>query len=73
MPDTKLIADKADVIISGYAITKFNDNIQVFNLNTASGAAVFKQDGTLIETNMPEIELVIAKEYMLKGLKYMED
>ena len=31
------------------------------------------QDGTLIETNMDDIEVSIAREYMLSALKYMEE
>jgi hypothetical protein len=73
MPDLEKIADDADVIISGYAITKCPEGLQVFNLNNAMGAAVFQKDGTLVETNMDDIELTIAKEYMLSGLKYMEE
>jgi ABC-type uncharacterized transport system permease subunit len=71
MPDLKKIADDADVIISGYAITKCAEGLQVFNLNNAVGAAVFQKDGTLVETNMDDIELEIARDYMLSGLKYM--
>jgi hypothetical protein len=73
MPDLKKIADNADVIISGYAITKCMEGFQVFNLNNAVGAAVFQKDGTLVETNMDDIDLAIAKDYMLSGLKYMEE
>lgn len=73
MPNIEMIADKADVIIAGYAITKCDEGVRVFNLNNAVGAAVFQKDGTLIETNMDDIELSIAKEYLLSGLKYMED
>jgi hypothetical protein len=45
MPDLKKIADNADVIISGFAITKCEEGFQVFNLNNAVGAAVFQKDG----------------------------
>jgi hypothetical protein len=44
MPDLKKIADNADVIISGYAITKSAEGLRVFNLNNAVGAAVFQKD-----------------------------
>ena len=30
-------------------------------------------DGTLVETNMDDIEAGIARDYMLSALKYMED
>ena len=72
MIDIKRIADEADVIISGYAFKKVPDEIKVFNLNNSKSAAVFHPDGTLIETNMDEIELEIDKKYMLSSLKYME-
>lgn len=73
MPNVEMIADEADVIIAGYAMTKCDEGIRVFNLNNAFGAAVFQGDGTLIETNMDDIELTIAREYLLSSLKYMED
>ena len=73
MPDVEMIADKAEVIISGYAIMKCEEGVRVFNLNNVVGAAIFQKDGTLVETNMDDIELAIAKEYLLSGLKYMED
>jgi hypothetical protein len=41
MPDIKTIADKADVIINGYAFTRNEDRIQVLNLNSPDKAAVF--------------------------------
>ena len=72
MPNVEMIAEEAEVIISGYAISRCDDGIRVFNLNNGVGAAVFKNDGTLVETNMDDIELVIAKEYLISGLKYME-
>ena len=72
MINIKQIADEADVIISGYAFTKIDDEIKVFNLNNGKSAAVLQTDGTLIETNMDDIELEIATKYMLSSLKYME-
>jgi len=32
MPDIKTVADKADVIINGYAFTRESDRIHVLNL-----------------------------------------
>ena len=45
MPDIKTIADKADVIINGYAFTRNEDLIQVLNLNSPDKAVVFSADG----------------------------
>ena len=42
----------------------------IFYLNNGCGAAVFKPDGTLIETNMDDIEIVASKKYLQSCLKY---
>ncbi len=66
-------ADEAEVIIRGYAIQRCEHGIRVLNLNNSEGAAVFKKDGTLIESNMDDIEIEISRGYMLQALKYMEE
>jgi len=73
MPDIKTVADKADVIINGYAFTRNEDRIQVLNLNSPDKAAVFNADGQVLETTMDDIELSIASRYLQQNLKYMED
>ena len=67
------IADEADVIIDGFAFSRGVHGIRVFNLNNGKGAAEFMEDGTMIETNMDDIELVIAKEHLAGAMKYMGD
>jgi hypothetical protein len=61
MPDIKTIADKADVIINGYAFTRVDSHIQVLNLNCPDKAVVFSTEGEVLETTMDDIELSIAK------------
>ena len=73
MPDIKRIADKADVIVNGYAFTREEDNIHVLNLNCPKKAVVFNSDSEVLETTMDDIELSIAKRYLQQNLKYMED
>lgn len=73
MPDIKNVADRADVIINGYAFTRNEDRIQVLNLNSPDKAAVFSADGQVLETTMDDIELSIASRYLQQNLKYMED
>ena len=73
MPDIKSVADKADVIINGYAFTSDGDRIQVLNLNNPDKAVVFSSDGEVLETTMDDIELSIASHYLKQNLKYMED
>ncbi len=73
MIDIKAAAEEADVIIRGYAVSTCAQGYRILNLNNGKGAAILKGDGTLIETNMDDIELSIARRYMLDALKYMED
>ena len=65
------IANSAEVIINGYAVSACDEGLRVDNLNTGKGSAVFKADGTLIETNMDDIELEIARNYVQNAQKYM--
>lgn len=71
MLNVEEIAEAADVIISGYAVKKEDDGFHVFNLNNKEGVAVFKEDGTLIETNMDDIELTAAQKYLKESLGYI--
>lgn len=73
MPDIKTIADKADMIVNGYAFTLEDDRIHVLNLNCPDKAVVFNLDGEVLETTMDDIELSIASRYLQQNLKYMED
>ena len=73
MPDIKSIADKADIIINGYAFTRKEDRIHVLNLNSPDKAVVFSADGEVLETTMDDIELSIASRYLQQKQKYMED
>ena len=73
MPDIKIIADKADIIVNGYAFTHEDDGIHVLNLNSPDKAVVFTEDGKVLETTMDDIELSIASRYLLQNMKYMED
>ena len=72
MVDVKQIADEAEVIIDGYAFSKYENGFRVLNLNAPSKAAVFAADGTVLETTMNDIELHIASKYLHSSLKYME-
>ena len=73
MLDVKSIAEEADVIISGFAFLFEGEKVKVVDLNNGHGVAVFKKDGTLIETNMDSVEQDIAKGYLSNALEYMDD
>ena len=72
MIDVESIASNADVIICGFAFLSENDFIKVVNLNNGHGVAVFKLDGTLVETNMDPVEQSVARGYLSNALEYME-
>ena len=63
MPDIKIIADKADIIVNGYAFTREDDGVHVLNLNSPDKAVVFNSDGEVLETTMDDIELSIVNRY----------
>ena len=68
----KEIADKADMIIKGYAFTRDGDFVRVLNLNGGQTSMVMSPDGTMIETNMDEIEQALVQSIWSKDSKYME-
>lgn len=65
------IADKADMIINGYAFTKDGDYIRVLNLNCVNHAAVILND-KIVETNMDDIENQIVVDYYNQNKQFME-
>ncbi len=67
------IADQAEVIIAGFAVLRSKYGFSVFDLNDGEGVAVFQEYGTLIETNMDDIELSIAKKRFSQSLKYINE
>jgi len=68
------IADEADVVLNGFAVEKIENNYyRVFNLNKGDTASVYMEDGTLIETNMDDIEEAIAKDKFIEALNYIKE
>ena len=72
MIDLKKISDEADMIVCGFAYKKTDNGIKIFALNNGEGAAVVSNDGTLIETNMDDIEFSIAQKHLARNAKFME-
>ena len=71
--DIKEIADKADMIVKGYAFTRAGEIIRVLNLSLPQKALVLNRDGDMLETNMDDIELEIVRDIYLRNRKYLED
>ncbi len=70
--DIKKIADKADMIINGYAFTKDDDWVRVLNLNCINHAAVILKD-KIVETNMDDVEKEIVMDYYQRNKQFMEE
>ena len=71
-PDIKDIADKADMIINGYAFTKDKEWVRVLNLNCINHAAVILND-KIVETNMDDVENEIVMDYYKRNKQFMEE
>ncbi len=73
MIDVMQVADKADMIINGYAFTKEDDVIRVLNLNNPEKAVMIDKLGDVLETSMDDIEIQIVKTYWDKNKSLMEE
>lgn len=73
MEKLKEIADRADMIVSGYAFTKEGTQIRVLNLNNPEKALVMSEDGKVLETTMDDIEIRIVLDYWDNNREFMED
>lgn len=73
MTDIKQVADAADMIVNGYAFTHCAEGFRVLNLNRPDKAAVFSAAGEVLETSMDDIEVHIAKDYLDKNRKFLEE
>ena len=63
MDKIKEIADKADMIVNGYAFTRENNQIRILNLNNLDKALVISEDGKVLETTMDDIDIRIFELY----------
>ncbi len=73
MDKIREIADKADMIVNGYAFTREKDQIRILNLNNPDKALVISEDGKVLETTMDDIEIRIVLDYWDSDREFMED
>ncbi len=73
MPEAmaKEIADKADLIVNGYAFTKTEGGIRVLNLRNGK-ATLFVGGNEVCETTMDDMDLSLALRYLVENKKFME-
>lgn len=73
MVDIRQVADAADMIINGYAFSRCTEGYRVLNLNRPNKATVFSSAMEVLETSMDDIEIQIAKGYLEKNRKLLEE
>ena len=71
MIDMKKIAEKANMIINGYAFTIIQVGIQVVNLERGTACVLDKKD-QVIESSMDDIELDIVNGYYQRNKRFLE-
>ena len=64
------IAENADLVLNGYAVTRDGGNFRVVNLKTGK-AAYIVASGELSETNMDEVESAITVRIVSENRKYI--
>jgi len=72
MPEEKAmkIAEAADLVLNGYAVTRDGENFKVINLHSGK-AAYIMSSGALSETNMDEVEAEIARRIVNENRRYI--
>lgn len=73
MDRIKEIADRADMIVDGYAFTREEHQIRILNLNNPKKALVISEDGKVLATTMDDIEIHIVLDYWNKDREFMEN
>ncbi|MBR3820706.1 MAG: hypothetical protein IKJ37_03695 [Kiritimatiellae bacterium] len=67
-----VIAENADIVLNGYAVTRDSENFRVVNLRTGK-AAYIMASGELSETNMDDVESAIAVRIISENRKYIAE
>ena len=71
MDKIREIADRADMIVNGYAFTRENGQIRVLNLDNLDKALVMSEDGRVLQTTMDDIEIRIVLYYWDNDRKFI--
>jgi len=67
------VADRADMIVNGYAFTKDDENVRVLNLNNHEKSVYLDKSGNVLQTSMDDIEIGIVKKYYENNMAFMEE
>lgn len=68
------IAEKADMIVCGYAFSHKEDgNVSIVSLHAPYHASIMTPSGQIIETNMDDIEISIVVKLWNRNKKLLEE
>ena len=73
MPDAYELADRADMIVDGYAFVLQDGGVSVVNLYHPERASFFMLDGQLTDTSMDDIEIGIVRDYLMRNKAFLGD
>ena len=74
MSDTvREIAEKANMIVDGYAFTGFESGCRVLNINYPDSTMIIDSKGRVIETTMDDIEMDVVMELYDRNKEFMEE
>lgn len=69
--DAQAAAERADLIVNGFAYTKRGDGIAVLDLRTGK-AAVLTAGHEVSETSMDDMDLALALRYLSQNERFLE-
>ena len=67
------VIQSSPVIINGYAIQPHESGFRVINIHRPDHVTLFSANTDVLETCMDDIEIEIARRYLLRGLPYLEE
>ena len=67
------IADKADMIVRGYAFTWKDGNVSVLNIYHPESAMYFSPEGKMLESSMDDIEQAIVLKIWEEDSQFMKE
>lgn len=65
------IADKADMIVNGYAFTRENDQIKIVYLHNLVKTLVISEDGEVLTTTMDDVQMGIVLTYWNRNKEFI--
>lgn len=69
--EIKKLADDADMIVDWYAFFRQENSVKIINLQNPHNVLILSQNGNVLETNMPNLEVVLVKQYYDENREFL--